>query len=77
MARLLRMYGKKRGHRRTGSKIWASLGEALFFAFFLVAGSFFLVVLWATVVRPEWRVNHEFRETEGEVVVDAPWPAHR
>jgi hypothetical protein len=62
------MYGKKRGHRRTGSRAWGSLGEALFFGFFLVLGSVFLTGLLNMLVVPEWRVNHEFVETEATVL---------
>ena len=69
MARSLRMYGKKRGNRHTGSRRWGSLGEALFFGFFLVLGSFFLSGLVNMLVVPEWRVNHEFVETEGIVLM--------
>jgi hypothetical protein len=69
MARSLRMYGKKRGHRRTGSRTWGSLGEALFFGFFLVLGSLFLAGLLNMLVVPEWRVNHEFVETQGTVLM--------
>jgi hypothetical protein len=65
------MYGKKRGHRRTGSRAWGSLGEALFFGFFLVLGSVFLTGLLNMLVVPEWRVNHEFIETEGTVRMTA------
>ena len=38
MARGFRYYGKKRGHRRTGSPALASLGEAAFFAVLLLLG---------------------------------------
>jgi hypothetical protein len=62
------MYGKKRGHRRTGSRAWGSLGEALFFGFFLVLGSLFLMGLLNMLVVPEWRVNHEFVEARGKVL---------
>jgi hypothetical protein len=62
------MYGKKRGHRRTGSRAWGSLGEALFFGFFLVLGSVFLAGLLNMLVVPEWRVNHEFIETDATVL---------
>jgi hypothetical protein len=62
------MYGKKRGHRRTGSQTWGSLGEALFFGFFLLLGSLFLAGLLNMLVVPEWRVNHAFIETEGTVL---------
>jgi hypothetical protein len=69
MARSLRMYGKKRGHRRTGSRAWGSLGEALFFGFFLVLGSLFLLGLLNMLVVPEWRVNHAFVETQAKVLM--------
>lgn len=69
MARSLRMYGKKRGHRRTGSQTWGSLGEALFFGFFLLLGSLFLAGLLNMLVIPEWRVNQEFLETSGTVLM--------
>lgn len=62
MAPKLRYYGKKRGNRRTGSKKLGSAGEALFFAVFLLLGLGGLVVLFAWVVIPEWRVNHQFVE---------------
>lgn len=62
------MYGKKRGHRRTGSRAWGSLGEALFDGFFLLTGSALLALLLAILVVPEWRVNHSYVETEGKVV---------
>jgi hypothetical protein len=62
------MYGKKRGNRRTGSRTWGSAGEALFFGFFLLLGSVFLAGLFHMLVVPEWRVNHNFVETQGRVV---------
>jgi hypothetical protein len=62
------MYGKKRGHRRTGSRAWGNIGEALFFGFFLVVGSLFLMALLNMLVVPEWRVNHGFIQTEGTVL---------
>lgn len=60
MARGFRFYEKKRGNRRTGSKTLGSAGEALFFAVFFLTGCIGVVVLFATLVIPEWRVNHEF-----------------
>ena len=67
-ARSFRMYGKKRGNRRTGSNTWGSLGEAAVFAFFLALGSVFLVLLLRMPVLPEWRANHDFVRTKGRVL---------
>ena len=39
MSRFIRLYEKKRGHRRTGSKAMGNLGEALFFGTFLALGA--------------------------------------
>ncbi|MEN6457768.1 MAG: hypothetical protein ABFC63_02460 [Thermoguttaceae bacterium] len=60
MARLIRYYGKKRGHRRTGSPTLGGVGEAAFFAAFLLLGVGGFAWLFSTFVLPEWRVNHEF-----------------
>lgn len=60
MARGFRFYEKKRGNRRTGSKTLGSAGEALFFASFFLVGCLGVVVLFATLLIPEWRANHEF-----------------
>jgi hypothetical protein len=65
--RSFRMYGKKRGNRRTGSKALASVGEAAAFLFFLVLGTWFMVLLVRMPVLPEWRANHDFVETTGVV----------
>ena len=65
--RSFRMYGKKRGNRRTGSKALASVGEAAAFLFFLVLGTWFMVLLVRMPVLPEWRANHDFVETAGVV----------
>jgi hypothetical protein len=62
------MYGKKRGHRRTGSSALGSLGEAAVFAFFLVLGGVFFVLLLRMPVLPEWRANHEFVRTTCSVL---------
>jgi hypothetical protein len=68
MARPFRLYIKKRGDRRTGSEQLGSVGEAVFFAFFLGMGTVALIAILANVVIPEWRVNHEFVETTGAVL---------
>ncbi len=60
MARNFRFYQKKRGNRRTGSNKLGSAGEAIFFAVLLLLGCAGLVVMFATLVVPEWRANHEF-----------------
>lgn len=54
------MFGKKRGHRRSGSKALGSAGEALFFAFLLGMGTAFLILLLVRWIVPEWRANHDF-----------------
>lgn len=66
--KLPRIFGKKRGHRRTGSQAWASLGDAAFHAALLAAGLVFGGLLLSGVAVPEWRMNHEFVATDGLVV---------
>ena len=68
VARSFRMFGKKRGHRRTGSKFLGSAGEALFFAILLGMGTGFLLLLLVKMVVPEWRANHVFLETTATVL---------
>ncbi len=63
MARSFRVYQKKRGNRRTGSRTLGSLGELVFFGMFFLAGCAGIVLLVATSLIPEWRVSHEFVET--------------
>src|SRR5262249_22518213 len=62
------MFGQKRGHRRTGSKLLGSAGEALFLAILLGMGTAFLLLLLVKMVVPEWRANHEFLETTATVL---------
>jgi hypothetical protein len=62
LPRGIRIYGKKRGHRRTGSSKLGVAGEAAFFATLLVAGAGVLAALLYGIVLPEWRANHEFVE---------------
>ncbi len=45
MARRFQLWQKKRGHRRTGSRIAGSVGEGLLFASMLLGGSFALIAL--------------------------------
>lgn len=62
MARSFRLYGKKRGHRRTGTPWLGSFGEALFFALFFLLGCGGLVAIITSLVLPEWRASHVFVE---------------
>ncbi len=63
MARWLRLYEKKRGDRRTGSRAAGDLGEALFFGSFFAIGCIALAVIVSVLVWPEWRANRQFAET--------------
>lgn len=66
--RLPRFYAKKRGHRQTGSREWGVFGDGLFHGALLVAGLCFGTLLVSGVAAPEWRINHEFRETRGTIL---------
>ena len=68
--RLPRFFEKKRGERRTGSQVWASAGEAAFYAALLVAGLVFGGLLVFGVAVPEWRLNHDFLPARGVVLAD-------
>jgi hypothetical protein len=68
LARTFRWYLKKRGNRRTGSRTVGNVGEALFFAFFLLIGGSVLTTMLFTLVIPEWRVNHEYAEHTCKIV---------
>ncbi len=68
MARTFRWYQKKRGNRRTGSRTLGSVGEALFFAFFLLIGAVGLSAMLISVIIPEWQVNYEFVEHTCKII---------
>ena len=68
MARSFRYFGKKRGHRRTGSPVLGSAGEAAFFAVLLLLGCGGFVQMFSREILPDWRVNHEFVETKCKVL---------
>jgi hypothetical protein len=70
LSRFIRLYEKKRGERRTGSKAVANLGEALFFGVFFVVGCVAFAVIVSVLVWPEWRANRQFASTTC-VVIDA------
>jgi len=60
LARTFRYFEKKRRHRRTISRPLAIVGEALFFTVFLLGGVVGLIVLYLTLVVPQWESNREF-----------------
>ncbi len=68
MSRRFRFYEKKRGHRRTVPQRFGSLGEALFFGFFLCVGAAALWAMLKLLIVPEWRANRQFVETTGLIV---------
>jgi hypothetical protein len=67
LARSFRYYEKKRGNRRTGSPALASAGEAVFFGVLLALGCGGLILLFVTLVVPQWRVNVQFIERSCKV----------
>jgi hypothetical protein len=58
LMRTFRLYGKKRGHRRTGSPTLGSAGEAAFFATLLLLGCGGLAQCFSVLVVPEWKASH-------------------
>jgi hypothetical protein len=68
VSRLLRLYEKKRGDRRTGSTKLGSAGEALFFSVFLLMGVAGFTIMLMTIVWPELHANRHFSETKCKVV---------
>jgi hypothetical protein len=68
LARTFRWYQKKRGNRRTGSQTLGNVGEALFFAFFLIIGAIAFTAMLLLLIIPEWQVNHEFIEHKCKIV---------
>ncbi len=68
MARNFRYFEKKRRHRSTGSRLFGSVGEAIFFAVLLVVGCTWIVLGTALLIVPEWRVNHGFVEHTCQII---------
>ena len=60
VARVIRLYEKKRGHRRTGSARVGRLGELLFFAVLSLLGVVGLAAMFFWLVVPQWQVSHRF-----------------
>lgn len=63
MSRFFRLYEKKRGQRRTGSKTVGNFGEALFFGIFFAVGCAAFAYMLVALVWPEWRANRQFERT--------------
>lgn len=57
MVRLPRLFGKKRGDRRTGSPEWGRFTEALLSTGLLLAGLLHGFIVLAGIVRPTWRIG--------------------
>ena len=68
MTRAFRYYGKKRGHRRTGSPVWGVAVEAAFSTVFFLAGCGVLAYMLFHQFAPHWRVNQKFVETACKVL---------
>lgn len=68
MSRFVRLYEKKRGNRRTGSKTVGDVGEAAFFGIFFVVGCGAFAYMAVALVWPEWRANRQFEPATCEVV---------
>jgi hypothetical protein len=60
VSRFIRLYEKKRGDRRTGSRAFGNFGEALFFGLFFAVGCVAFAVMFGGLVWPEWRANRQF-----------------
>jgi hypothetical protein len=60
VSRFFRLYEKKRGERRTGSKAVGNIGEALFFGIFFGVGCAAFAYMLVALVWPEWRANRQF-----------------
>ena len=66
--RLPTFFSKKRGNRRTGLPAWGSLGEGIYHTVLLVAGVTIGVLMLTGVAVPEWRINNQFIEVNGQLI---------
>ena len=57
MALRFPLFLKKRGRRRTGARWLGPFGEALLYASFVLFGAVGLVLLYVTVLGPQWKVS--------------------
>ena len=58
--RLPRIFGKKRGNRRTDVESWGAVADVAYHAMLVAAGLVFGGLLVSGVTVPEWRLNHHF-----------------
>jgi hypothetical protein len=65
---LIRFYEKKRGRRRTGSNLLASLGTGCFCALALVTGFVSLGGIFVSLTVPELRANRDFVEHRARLI---------
>ena len=63
-----RFFEKKRGARRTGSKFWGTVFEALFYLGLLLVGCVLLVWTLVSFVYPQWGANRFYLTTQGTVL---------
>jgi hypothetical protein len=63
LARQFRLYGKKRGARRTGSRRLGMLGEAALYLLLFGVGASVLTLMLKGFIVPEWRANRYFQKT--------------
>ena len=66
--RLPTLFSKKRGNRRTGLPAWGSLGEGIYHTVLLVAGLTIGALMLTGVAVPEWRINNQFIEVNGQLI---------
>jgi hypothetical protein len=73
MVRFPRLFGKKRGERRTGSPAWGRVTEAILSFCLLVAGLLHGAVVIAGIVRPTWRIGFGVPVYDGDPSPASLW----
>lgn len=68
MSPKIRFFEKKRGGRRTGSKFWGTVFEALFYLGLLLFGCVLLVWMLVNHIYPHWGANRYYVETQAKVL---------
>lgn len=72
--RRIRPYGKKRGLRRSGSESARALGYGVLAAAAFLIGMLAEAVIFLVLLAPQWRVNHDFVETDSIVLAKRATP---